>query len=1700
MPDNKDIQKLDQTSVVRPYKGLHDDNSPIDQPEGTYRYALNAINQTPQGDRNTLSFEQATVAVSNTLAGSIVVGVCYIGNNMNLVAYHNSLNNLDTLVIFNIDNSITKVIENTTALNLQANKQLDMTYRVRKNNHRYVYWVDGYNDAKEIDLDELSLYYSVEYKQYLSAGGDPDIYPNDKWNSEAFFNIKTYSRVPFFTEVNILENGSITPGSYNAAVQYLDSDLNPTNFITVSNTINIYNDSIHSSYDTIHGSRNVSNDAQSFPAASKSIQFFLSNLDPNYAYYRLAIIVATSNDGNPSKSYLTPPIPITTTTYIYNGDNTQLVESQLSDIAIDKVKIEAPTHIEQLENRLILAGGIDTRYKWCDFQPYASKVSANLVTQEVVLNSQLSIYNSKNPESTYVLKGYMPGEAYSFGIMYLMEDNSLSPVFHIPGKSPLDTNPSNLMEVYECSDAYVDTYQCVTNDFWGVDYLNNSLSGNKIRQHRFPFRRDVQIPLIVDAGIQYNIESFTLGITFDLAAGKTFPVDANGKPLVLSATILYKLYVDPTIYSKDIQITRSDMGNIINVYSGQRNTEGVPGYGTFTAVDPSSVILQYQTPVLGSNTFVITPGVQVDNTISVVDDSITSELFGISFSGVQKPNGTVGFYIMRINREDNDRLIVDYALVGPTVKNTGSTITAFAHFYPEIFPNYISPPASIYNPQSGSVDITYTQPQTLDDNTAYVYSLEHQFFNKKFNYSKLEIQGTYNYPSAANPNLALYPFATADPTASPAIIRDAENVFVNKIQTGTKYDPTLSPNDLNLYITYKNIFLQYNLSPINPTYDFPGIDRLLYINATANFQDNGVNYYNASCDNKIAMALFTGTTPLQNIFKDPSPVKSNGTNTYLGEVGQHDNRPNIFEYNQLAYAAVLSNSTNIYSNFQIRDYYKEHPNPVLFGINTNFDEVRVFNGDSYVSKLDPTLTLYNDFIVKNPPPDNGNSIFQIIAGIVLLAAAVVITVASLGTGTIAGIALSATAITMLTTLAITYGIAELSSGISHLSFTNMSRDYPNGLKDCITDVPIVQSTHNPTISPPDPSLNFVWNTETLGSLFMESSINANLRCPLTCSSTDFYTNIDRKFNYGAYKSYITAKLTVIDPQGSGTLYRGIPCSEYYDMNLDYLRRTEQQLYFHLPESYNCCQSLDNSFPTRIWYSQQSFQEETTDNYGVFLPNNYKDIQGEHGKITDLFKYDSKLYVHTEETLWYLAQTYQERVTTDIVSFLGTGDYFAIPARMLIDSNLGSAGSLAKWSTLKTRDGVIYVSQKEGRVYLFNNQLNEISQLGKKTWFRNNLPSNLNSQFNILTGTSNNSGLDYYYNNNPNHPKGIGVTSGYDPKYNRVLITKKDYLLNNAFLPNFTVQNSEFNESTGKYELSCGGCIDLSICYDNTQQSFAQLVFARSGLFPIYSVNAIGFDYMVSTAPVFSNKSWTISFSLDTREWVSYHSYLPYMYFENQLDSYYIMYYTLTTVLTGSITQLNNSLTKYLLNDSTQVPHIIELVYLGNPILTKLWDGVDLQTIATKYDVTEQQVYQVKNFIFNQLIAYNSRQCTGLQQVIIKDTEGTEQSFLAQQVENRVGQILIERRERDWKINDIRDYRVDYTKSLFTNNYLVTKPFYPIDKVLTPGVTDFTKDWTQVEGLRDKFIVVRYIYNPDPTNQDVNLITTYTSDSNVESLR
>src|SRR5699024_4880580 len=113
-------------------------------------------------------------------------------------------------------------------------------------------------------------------------------------------------------------------------------------------------------------------------------------------------------------------IPTSRPFFIYTGQNI-VEEGVQEEIAAFSTIISRSKTIEQIENRLILGNTQGKQVNYCNLQKYASKIKADCITKSVVLSDITDPSNPKNPTHEFGGVGYMPGEIYSFGIVYIFD-------------------------------------------------------------------------------------------------------------------------------------------------------------------------------------------------------------------------------------------------------------------------------------------------------------------------------------------------------------------------------------------------------------------------------------------------------------------------------------------------------------------------------------------------------------------------------------------------------------------------------------------------------------------------------------------------------------------------------------------------------------------------------------------------------------------------------------------------------------------------------------------------------------------------------------------------------------------------------------------------------------------------------------------------------------------------------------------------------------------------------------------------------------------------------------------------------------------------------------------------------------------------------------------------------------------------------
>ena len=185
------------------------------------------------------------------------------------------------------------------------------------------------------------------------------------------------------------------------------------------------------------------------------------------------------------------------------------------------------------------------------------------------------------------------------------------------------------------------------------------------------------------------------------------------------------------------------------------------------------------------------------------------------------------------------------------------------------------------------------------------------------------------------------------------------------------------------------------------------------------------------------------------------------------------------------------------------------------------------------------------------------------------------------------------------------------------------------------------------------------------------------------------------------------------------------------------------------------------------------------------------------------------------------------------AYMGNDSLFrSSPPVDFAETDLGYVGTQHKM-LLKIPQGQISVDAKRGQVFLITGQgAQDLSAFGSgmNRFFTDHLA------FEILR----------YFPNIPidNHFKGLGLHGVYDSKYDRVIITKLDYI---PKLKNIVYDSADFNFYLEEEVACCNG------------------------------TETVRKQVYLTDLEYFCNKSWTLSFNVNTKSWVSFHSYIPNWY-------------------------------------------------------------------------------------------------------------------------------------------------------------------------------------------------------------------------------
>jgi hypothetical protein len=255
-----------------------------------------------------------------------------------------------------------------------------------------------------------------------------------------------------------------------------------------------------------------------------------------------------------------------------------------------------------------------------------------------------------------------------------------------------------------------------------------------------------------------------------------------------------------------------------------------------------------------------------------------------------------------------------------------------------------------------------------------------------------------------------------------------------------------------------------------------------------------------------------------------------------------------------------------------------------------------------------------------------------------------------------------------------------------------------------------------------------------------------------------------------------------------------------------------------PTVYETCYTEN---PNRINYSLPQHIEAIKDNWRVFLPNNYKDFTSPVTTVKAIDKSGAMILFETESPIMLQGS---ETLETDLSTKLTIGDgvLFDKVSQNILNSDApyeyGSCQNAR--SVISTPAGLYWMSQNQGKIFMYGGGVKEISNQDLKWWLAEYLPYKLTQLF-----------PSFELVDNP--VIGIGCQSIYDNENGLLYFSKKDYTLRDDAPGNLTYVSGNI--------------------FLNTQTN--QQIFLGN---PLY----------------FEDASWTLSYDPKTGNWISFHDWHP----------------------------------------------------------------------------------------------------------------------------------------------------------------------------------------------------------------------------------
>jgi len=1369
-----------------------------------------------------------------------------------------------------IPNTELTVCANSPCLNFDIDHPIHKAVHKITNCSTEVYWTDGLNPRRYIDIEQVP--YITTYLTDQTC--DPQITPILDCNK---LKVQPNFQIPNLDVVDIVVGGDLKAGAYQFAIQYSNASGDGyTSYYSVTNPTDIANTEITTpNFDYSVG---------------KSIVLNISNLDVTgyFQYFNLAVI-KTINNGTTVELVGTYNIQEKSISITYTGQNMTQIPLSIADVLEKFPYYDIAQDVTNVQDYIVWDNL--TSIDRINYQSIANQIQLQWETYKLPAgNTYADGFYTTN------LRGYLRDEIYPFEIVFLLDNGKQTDGFHIPGReknfnelAEPDVTPSNpdyigdgtpqpYWKIYNTAsvsttypapteesprigEAYpyqsgdfaywesTDTYPC-NEDVWG------DLAGKPIRHHKFP---DVLVsPYFESPSIVYNggqIEPvmqtanaiFPIGVKVDVQQ-IAFAIQASNLTNEEKASIIgFKIVrgnrsTNKSIIAKGIlrnvgKYTRENPSDPNATYYYYPNypyndlnedpflLERSNAYNsqcdTFSVSVTTAGVLQFTDcftgepstqPFDGSTTEICSITLPIVNSGAATFTNITATTYTLTVNSASTRfnyTDTVTGALQSIVVTSGNPITVNSTTV--PVRTDGSTnfniVASNTNQNVNCYPaklNGFNNIDSSYRQVFNSPETSFGQP-TLGN----VLKLESVLFGGgKAHFVEVEKHAKYKLINeqtqidALNSSKRIADLGGFSATAFFTAYQTYLQIYINGISRNNfAYSfNSRSSYDYSADIPNGQGIKQRQLD--NAQYVFPGIQSV-----GDNFDLNNWNressVYVKTIDSRTGVPYTVAPLPYPNqtsslVVAGVSQISDNSRFT-ISEAGNCASPEAQKDIKVVSYYGSIKTINNaqwgqIYSYQTIDTGFQR-----IFRSLSNDQPEVVFGGDTYIGRFGFKTKL--PFFIDNRvnAPDDSDIYYD----------------------EIGNVAYPQYWYSARSVLSDYYVGATLMKNI--ISTKANYLDCPN---DNIVDTS-TSTTTSSTTPPPGTvasgSLNYVYDGKMylfaygIPYFYVETSINVDLRQAFNNLEGDFYPHVS----------------SGIPDQWFQESKVPIAFDNTYYYNTTFSKQNVENFFSHLPADW-IKQLCYKNFPFRAIYSdpQQSYSDNRINSWLIYRPVSFFDFPQNYGNLISLDGIQNKATLARFENKTLL---YGNLLTIDTsnpqAAYLGSPSLFgAAPPIDFAETDLGFVGCQNKM-LLKIPQGQITIDAKRGQIFLIQGtQAQDISGFGSglNRFFTDHLSFEILRYFPTV--------------NTDNHFKNIGIHGVFDSKFERVIITKLDYI-----------------PQPGK-----------EVFYDEIAKEFYVNQPVAGDLVVKKYVEVTDLEY-------FCNKSWTASFNLNTKSWVSFHTYLPNFY-------------------------------------------------------------------------------------------------------------------------------------------------------------------------------------------------------------------------------